>query len=139
LRDLARLRERFVRDEPAVRLGNLASDLKRLSTWVNQRRSDGEVIDLIREVAWMMEWPGDLALPDLADMQRELCRWRSIWPLRVQRAAERASTSDGIQRRPKRIPLLQDDHWILGIDCAHAQHHNAHVRCERHLHLLLAA
>jgi hypothetical protein len=85
MRDLSRLRERFLRDEPAVRLGNLASDLQRLSGWVSQRRSDEEIVDLIREMAWMMEWTGVLGLPDLADIQRELCRWRGIWPLEPAR------------------------------------------------------
>jgi hypothetical protein len=85
LKDLSHLRERFLRDEPAVRLGNIASDLQRLSTWVSQRRSDEAVVGLIREMAAMMEWTGDLALPDLAEMQRELCRWRGIWPLEPAR------------------------------------------------------
>ena len=81
MRDLAQLRERFLRDTPERRLGNLASDLFRLSTWLRMRRDDGAVVDLIREIAWMMEWSGDHATEDLVNMQRELCRWRRIGPL----------------------------------------------------------
>ncbi len=29
----------------------------------------------------MMEWTGDLASAELADMQREICRWRRVWPV----------------------------------------------------------
>jgi hypothetical protein len=28
-----------------------------------------------------MEWTGDLASAELADMQREICRWRRVWPV----------------------------------------------------------
>jgi hypothetical protein len=32
-----------------------------------------------------MEWSGDLASAELADMQREICRWRRIWPVEKAR------------------------------------------------------
>jgi hypothetical protein len=32
-----------------------------------------------------MEWSGDLALAELADMQREICRWRRAWPIEQAR------------------------------------------------------
>ena len=79
MRDLARLRERFLRDSPERRLGNLASDLLRLSTWLRMRRDEGAG-DLMREIAWMIEWTGDHATEELVNIQRELCRWRRIWP-----------------------------------------------------------
>jgi hypothetical protein len=75
------MHERFIQDGSAVRMGNLASDLLRLSGWIQMRHKDDAIIDLMREIAWFMEWNGDLALPELADMQREICRWRRIWPL----------------------------------------------------------
>ena len=79
MRDLARLRERFFRDSPDRRLGNLASDLLRLSTWLRMRRDEGAGA-LMREIAWMVEWTGEDATEELVDIQRELCRWRRIWP-----------------------------------------------------------
>ncbi len=45
MRDLARLRERFLRDSPERRLGNLASDLLRVSAWLSLRRDDRAVVD----------------------------------------------------------------------------------------------
>ncbi len=86
MRDLKRIRERYLRDGGPVRLGNLASSLLRLSNWVQTGRPDGAVIDLMREIAWFMEWNGDLASAELADMQREICRWRRVWPLEKARS-----------------------------------------------------
>jgi hypothetical protein len=81
MRDLKRMRERFIRDGSAVRMGNLASNLLRLSKWIRAGHNDEAIIDLIREIAWLMEWSGGLASAELADMQREICRWRRIWPV----------------------------------------------------------
>jgi len=85
MRDLKRMHERFIRDESSVRLGNLASDLLRLNKWLLMRHKDEAIVDLMREIAWFMEWNGDLASAELADMQREICRWRRAWPLEEAR------------------------------------------------------
>lgn len=85
MRDLKKMRERYLRDEKPVRLGNLASSLLRLSHWIQMGHPDESVVDLMREIAWFMEWNGDLALPELADMQREICRWRRVWPVEQAR------------------------------------------------------
>ena len=81
MRDLERMRERFIRDGSSVRLGNLASNLLRLNKWILMRHNDEAIVDLMREIAWFMEWSGDLASAELADMQREICRWRRVWPV----------------------------------------------------------
>ena len=81
MRDLETVRERFIRNTGAMRMGHLSSDLLRLSKWVRMKHDDSTIIDLMREIAWLMEWSGDIASPELADMQREICRWRRIWPV----------------------------------------------------------
>lgn len=81
MRDLKRMRERYLRDERPIRMGNLASSLLRLSNWVRMRQRDEAIIDLMREIAWFIEWSGDLASAELVEMQREICRWRRIWPV----------------------------------------------------------
>jgi hypothetical protein len=78
---MARLKERYLRDSPDRQLGNLASDLLRLSTWLQMRRDDRATVDLMREIAWMIEWSGHHATEELVNIQRELCRWRRLWPL----------------------------------------------------------
>ena len=86
MKDLKRMRERFIRDPSPVRMGNLASDLLRLSKWIQARHNDEAIVDLMRKIASLMEWSGDLASPELADMQREICRWRRIWPVEQARS-----------------------------------------------------
>jgi hypothetical protein len=85
MRDLERMRERYLRDDQPVRLGNLASNLLRLSHWVRMQQKDEAIVNLMREIAWLIEWSGDLALVELVDMQREICRWRRIWPVEQAR------------------------------------------------------
>ena len=85
MKDLKRMRERFIRDESSVRMGNLASNLLRLSKWIQTGHNDESIIDLMRQIAWLMEWTGDLASAELADMQREICRWRRVWPVEQAR------------------------------------------------------
>jgi hypothetical protein len=48
-------------------------------------RAPQAAVDLIRETASMIEWTGDYATEELVNIQRELCRWRRIWPLEVAR------------------------------------------------------
>jgi len=86
MRDLGRMRERYLRDAPPVRLGNLASNLLRLSQWVRMGRGDEAIVELMGEIAWLMEWTGESATAELADMQREVCRWRRVWPLEPARS-----------------------------------------------------
>ena len=85
MRDIRKMRERYLRDTESVRLGNLASSLLRLNHWLRNHHREDATIDLMREIAWLMEWCGDLALVELADMQREICRWRRIWPVEQAR------------------------------------------------------
>ncbi len=79
------MRERFIRDGSPVRMGNLASNLLRLGKWIETGHNDEAIVDLMREIAWLMEWSGDLASAELADMQREICRWRRVWPVEQAR------------------------------------------------------
>jgi hypothetical protein len=85
MRDLKRMHQRFIQDGSSVRLGNLASNLLRLSKWIQRGHNDEAIVDLMREIAWLMEWSGDLASAELADMQREICRWRRVWPVEKAR------------------------------------------------------
>ena len=75
------MHDRFIRDESPVRMGNLASNLLRLSKWTQNGHDDEALVDLMPQIAWLMEWSGDLASVELADMQREICRWLRVWPV----------------------------------------------------------
>ena len=80
------MRQRYLRDPEPVRMGNLASDLLRLSSWVRGRWKDDRIVDLMNQIAWMLEQNPEFASEELADMQREICHWRRIWPVEPARA-----------------------------------------------------
>jgi hypothetical protein len=85
MKDVSRLRERFLRDGRDRRLGNIASNLLRVSHWLQMGRAAETVADLMRETASMIEWTGDDATEELVNVHRELCRWRRVWPLEPAR------------------------------------------------------
>ena len=85
MKDISQLRDRFQRDGLDRRLGNIASNLLRLSSWLQMGRDPQATVDLMRETAGMIDWTGDDATEELVNIQRELCRWRRIWPLEPAR------------------------------------------------------
>jgi hypothetical protein len=101
------MRERFVRDGSSVRMGNLASNLLRLSKWIQMGHNDEAIVDLMREIAWLMEWSGDLAFAELADMQREICRWRRAWLIEQARPILALRASQMSNRVLERSGLLE--------------------------------
>jgi hypothetical protein len=103
------MRERYLRDKASVRLGNLASSLLRLSKWVQMKQRDESVVDLMREIAWFMEWSGDLASAELADMQREICRWRRVWPIEPTRSVLASRTLQMSDRILQMSGFLEDE------------------------------
>jgi len=84
--DLNKLRRRFTRDNYQIRLGNLASNLLRLSNTVKRGGHPDLEKKLLWEICWMAEWIGDNTPVEIAEMQREICRWRKIWPLEQARS-----------------------------------------------------
>ena len=55
MKDVTRLRERFLRDGLDRRLGNIASSLLRLNSWLRMARDPQAMVDLMRETATMIE------------------------------------------------------------------------------------
>ena len=116
MRDLKSMRERYLQQPQPVRMGHLASNLLRMSHWVRTRESDEAVITLMGEIAWMLESNPEFASEELADMQREICHWRRIWPVeaarsllafRAQRMSERVLELSGLveQAVEQKVPI----------------------------------
>jgi hypothetical protein len=109
--DVSRLRARFQRDGLDRRLGNIASNLLRLSSWLQMGRDPQATVELMCETAAMIEWTGDDATEELVNIQRELCRWRRVWPLeparglfafRARQMSERVLEFSGLAQTPPR-------------------------------------
>jgi len=83
--DVRGVQERYRQFPAPARMGHLASDLARVSRWAREPGSDATVIELMDMAAWMLEQNPEFASEELADMQREICRWRRIWPVEAAR------------------------------------------------------
>jgi len=75
------------------------------------RHNDEAIVDLMREIAWFLECCGDLALVEFADTQREICRWRRVWPVeqalailafRAHQMSNRILELSGLVKMPSR-------------------------------------
>ena len=107
MRNLDAVRERYMRDSPAVRLGGLAADLARIKSFSNHPEHRDLVGSLLEESKFFIEWTApdaDLTVQaELVELQILLagwhCRWNSIWA----DGAELRSVADSAQRWSNRI------------------------------------
>ena len=108
MKDIESVRRRYMSQSASTRMGHLASDLLRLSRWVRMIRDAQAVIELMGRIASFMEWNPEYASAELADMQREVCHWRRLWPLdaarslvafRAQRMSDRILELSGLLER----------------------------------------
>jgi hypothetical protein len=75
-----------MQDPLPVRLGNIASELNRLANRVSAHDPDERIVASLSLIPSMMDWMGQDSTRRLADMQREICRWRRIWPVEAARS-----------------------------------------------------
>jgi hypothetical protein len=84
MRNLELVRERYLRDGLATRLGGLASNLARIASCSSDRDDWEAVQSMLEESKFFIEW----AVPEaplsvqahLARLQIELALWQRIWP-----------------------------------------------------------
>lgn len=79
----AAIRERFLRDNPARRLGNLAANLARIESFGADPNHGELVRRLAEESAFFIEWAAPDAEPEvqcqLLGLQRLLVNWIRAW------------------------------------------------------------
>lgn len=90
MRDWASLQRRFQRDEPAIQIGGLASNLSRIA-WYAGRANRAGALPILRESKYFTEWAApECSLEQqgmLADLQFALAVWERGWETRVSPAA----------------------------------------------------
>ena len=85
MRDIARLKERYLQDPFEKQIGNLASDFSRLE-WVCRHPKDPlHCDDLFQEVEYFTGWSLGAEGPSkakeiLTDLQMRVATWRLVWP-----------------------------------------------------------
>jgi hypothetical protein len=95
MRDLAAIRERYLRDALPVRLGGLAANLARVKSFSDHPDHCDVVEGLLDESKFFIEWTAsDAGLElqaELVELQLQLAcwqlNWKNIWKDPVQRAA----------------------------------------------------
>ena len=100
--DWTKIRERYLRDEPPVRLGGIAANLARIASFSDNARHKMPVTGLVVESQHFIEWmvPAvELGMQErLVDLQIELARWRA----RLEREWEDESVRREIAAQAKR-------------------------------------
>jgi len=83
MKDRSKLRETFLRGDLSTQLGNLASNLARISIYTEDVQYQEIVEQLLDESKLFIEWVAPLAELEqqfvLVDLQRCLVRWRFTW------------------------------------------------------------
>lgn len=97
MRDLSKLRERFLRDRVAIQLGNIASNLGRIADFIRMEVENTGITELLDETKAMIDWAAPSATLEqqftLVELQRALVRWRFAWADIAQDAIQRVSVA----------------------------------------------
>ncbi len=79
MRNIEEIRERFLKDNSAVRLGNLAANLSRIVSFSNDPKNSKVVASIIDESKHLIEWTArDFSLSiqsELVELQIKLALW----------------------------------------------------------------
>ena len=101
--DREKLRQRFLRDPLARRLGGLAATFGRISSSARKSSEPAIVVDLLDEARRMIEWTAGEAEPEaaaeLVRIQTLLTVWQKAWETASQNPQQRLLLS------------LQAKHW----------------------------
>lgn len=77
------VRQRFLRDPLPIRLGGLAADLARITSFSENPANHQAVASLLEEGKWFAEWTAPDAPPQtqavLAEVQLALAVWQRRW------------------------------------------------------------
>ncbi|MBH0198040.1 MAG: hypothetical protein HP497_01305 [Nitrospira sp.] len=84
MNDLTAVRERFQQDDLPTRLGGLAANLARVSSFSKNVNNKDAVYGLLEESKYFIEWSAGEAdaerAADLVELQVQLSRWQYHWP-----------------------------------------------------------
>jgi len=97
VKNLDRLKERFLKDPFPRRLGALAADLARVASLARHASSGESVALMLEESQHFIEWTAAEAevevAAELVDLQIMLALWRRSWPEARQSQAQRTLLS----------------------------------------------
>ena len=92
-----KMRERFMRDPLPRRLGGLAATLGRVSSVARKSSDPTNVVRLMEEAKYMIEWTAAEAEPEIAaelvSIQRSINLWLKAWESASQHKEQRTLLS----------------------------------------------
>lgn len=107
MQDWTCIRERYLRDELPVRLGELAANLARVKSFSGNPRNRDVVATLLEESKCFIEWTARDARPDvqaeLVELQIKLARWEQAWARIWADPSQRAAVAEQAGRWSQRV------------------------------------
>ncbi len=105
--DLARIKERYLRDDLPVRLGNLAANLARVSVFLTNPANHRAVDSLLTESKFFIEWSAaetevEIAA-ELIEMQVQIARWQIRLTSILNDPAHQVQVAEQAQQWSKRV------------------------------------
>lgn len=83
MRDWESYRERFVRDPLPIRLGGIAANLARITSFSSHDHKSDTVREMLEDSKYLIEWTAPVADLDtqveLLELERLLTRWYYTW------------------------------------------------------------
>jgi hypothetical protein len=107
MKDWNALRQRYLQNDVATRLGGLAANLARINS-LTQRGTNGNVVEyLIHESKFFIEWTAmdagiDMAA-ELVEFQVQLARWQMRWASLWADATQRMSMAEQVKVWSERV------------------------------------
>lgn len=83
MKNIEKIRERFMKDNSSIRLGNLAANFARVASFVKDPRNSEVIESIIDESKHLIEWAArDFSLEiqaELVELQIKLALWYLQW------------------------------------------------------------
>ncbi|MCP9495090.1 MAG: hypothetical protein MSG64_11640 [Pyrinomonadaceae bacterium MAG19_C2-C3] len=102
MNDLAKTRERFLRDDLPTRLGNLAANLARIGSFINNPVHHQVVNDLLTESKFFIEWTAAETETEVAAELVELQVQLACWQLRLANILDDSTQQARIAEQARR-------------------------------------
>jgi len=121
MRDIVPRRERYMRDDLAIRLGGLAANLRRMRSFAALVGGEDAVASLVEESKYFIEWTASDAPVDtaaqLVHLQVGLARWQLNWAQRWSDSSQRQQLGEQAlawSERVLRLSGLLASHGVPG-------------------------
>lgn len=101
MQNLSEIKERFLNEPPNRRLGHLASDLLRISNFIDTQKNAAAVNDLIEESKFFIEWAAPESPSHIQEFFSEIQPKLALWQRRFFNRPEEVKTKEELKKHAK--------------------------------------